>query len=52
MSIRNRLIKLVSDFNFNRLGIHPRALDLGVDNTTPAGKMVLQIFATLVKYNR
>ena len=47
---RDHLIKLVSDFN--RLGIHFKALDLGVDSTTPAGKMVLQIFAALAEYDR
>jgi len=33
-------------------GIHFKALDLGVDSTTPAGKMVLQIFAALAEYDR
>ncbi len=47
---RDHLIKLVSEFN--RLGIHFKALDLGVDSTTPAGKMVLQIFAALAEYDR
>ncbi len=47
---RDHLIKLVSEFN--RLGIHFKALDLGVDSTTPAGKMVLQIFAALSEYDR
>jgi DNA invertase Pin-like site-specific DNA recombinase len=47
---RDHLIKLVGDFS-NR-GIHFKALDLGVDSTTPAGKMVLQIFAALSEYDR
>lgn len=47
---RDHLIKLLSDFN--RSAIHFKALDLGVDSTTTAGKMVLQIFAALAEYDR
>ncbi len=47
---RNHLISLLGDFN-NR-GIQFRALDLGVDSSTPAGKLVLQIFAALAEYDR
>ncbi|WP_037299646.1 recombinase family protein, partial [Runella limosa] len=32
--------------------IHFKALDLGVDSSTPAGKLVLQIFAALAEYDR
>lgn len=47
---RDHLIKLINDFN--HLGIHFKALHLGVDSTTPAGKTVLQIFAALAEYDR
>lgn len=47
---RNHLINLLSEFAHQ--GIHFRALDLGVDSSTPAGKMVLQIFAALAEYDR
>lgn len=47
---RDHLISLISEFN--RLGIHFKALDLGVDSTTPAGRMVLGIFSTLAEYDR
>lgn len=47
---RDHLIKLVSEFASQ--GIQFKALDLGVDSTTPAGKMVLQIFAALAEYDR
>ncbi|QHT65668.1 recombinase family protein [Rhodocytophaga rosea] len=47
---RDHLIKLVGDFATK--GIHFKALDLGVDSTTPAGKMVLHIFAALAEYDR
>ncbi|GAB3227517.1 hypothetical protein GCM10027423_64500 [Spirosoma arcticum] len=38
--------------DFARKGIHFKALDLGVDSSTPAGKLVLQIFAALAEYDR
>lgn len=47
---RDHLISLISEFN--RLGIHFKALDLGVDSTTPAGRMVLGIFSALAEYDR
>ena len=47
---RDHLIQLVSEFA--RKGIHFKALDLGVDSSTPAGKLVLQIFAALAEYDR
>lgn len=47
---RDHLIFLISQFA--QRGIHFRALDLGVDSSTPAGKMVLQIFAALAEYDR
>jgi len=47
---RDHLIKLLAVFA--REGIHFKALDIGVDSTTPAGKMVLQIFAALAEYDR
>lgn len=47
---RDHLINLLSDFS--KKGIHFKALDLGVDSTTTAGKMVLHIFAALAEYDR
>lgn len=47
---RNHSNKFVR--NFNRLGIHFKALDLGVGSTTPAGKTVLQVFAALAEYDQ
>ena len=47
---RDHLISLLGDFA--RKGIHFKALDLGVDSSTPAGKLVLQIFAALAEYDR
>ena len=47
---RDHLITLLS--GFARQGIHFKALDLGVDSSTPAGKLVLQIFAALAEYDR
>lgn len=43
--------------DFARKNIHFKALDLGVDSSTPAGKLtdrraVLQIFAALAEYDR
>ncbi|WP_229370347.1 recombinase family protein [Fibrivirga algicola] len=37
---------------FARKGIHFKALDLGVDSNTQAGKLVLQIFAALAENDR
>ena len=47
---RDHLISLLGEFA--RRGIHFKALDLGVDSSTPAGKLVLQIFAALAEYDR
>lgn len=47
---RDHLINLLGDFA--RKGVHFKALDLGVDSSTPAGKLVLQIFAALAEYDR
>lgn len=47
---RDHLISLIS--RFTQQGIHFKALDLGVDSSTPAGKLVLQIFAALAEYDR
>ena len=47
---RDHLISLISEFN--RLGIQFKAMDLGVDSTTPAGRMVIGIFSTLAEYDR
>lgn len=47
---RDHLISLLGEFA--RKGIHFKALDLGVDSSTPAGKLVLQIFAALAEYDR
>ena len=46
---RDHLIHLLGEFS--RKGIHFKALDLGVDSATPAGKLVLQIFAALAEYD-
>jgi hypothetical protein len=37
--------------DFARKDIHVKVLDLGVDRSTPAGKLVLQIFAALAEYD-
>ncbi|OON65489.1 recombinase family protein [Hymenobacter sp. CRA2] len=42
------LIQLLDDFNAQ--GIRFVALDLGVDSTTPAGKMILTVFSGLAQY--
>jgi len=47
---RDHLISLIS--GFSAMGVHFKALDLGVDSNTAAGKMVLQIFAALSEYDR
>ena len=44
------LIELIE--HFNAQNIHFRALDFGVDSTTPAGKMMLEIFAALSEFQR
>lgn len=47
---RDHLINLVGDFA--KMGIVFKALDLGIDSSTPAGKMVIGIFASLAEYDR
>lgn len=47
---RDHLISMLGEFA--RKGIHFKALDLGVDSGTPAGKLVLQIFSALAEYDR
>jgi len=37
-------IQLVEEFN--RCGVHFRALDLGIDSRTPAGKMIVGVFSS------
>lgn len=46
---RDHVIHLVN--SFHQRGIHFKALDLGID-TTPAGKFMLSIFASLAEYDR
>ena len=47
---RDHLISLVGEFT--KHGIIFKALDLGIDSSTPAGKMVIGIFASLAEYDR
>ena len=42
---RDHLIHLLGEFS--RKGIHFKALDLGVDSATPAGKLVLGVADTV-----
>ena len=41
---------MVGEFSKNRIIF--KALDLGIDSSTPAGKMVIGIFAALSEYDR
>ena len=43
-------IQLVEEFN--RRGVHFRALDLGIDSRTPAGKMIIGVFSSFNQYER
>ena len=43
-------IQLVEEFN--RRGIHFKALDLGVDSRTPAGRLIISTFASFNQYER
>lgn len=47
---RDHVIRLVN--YFHQHGINFKALDLGIDTTTPAGKFMLSIFASLAEYDR
>lgn len=47
---RDHLINLVGDFK--KKGIIFKALDLGIDSTTHAGKLIIGIFAALAEYDR
>jgi DNA invertase Pin-like site-specific DNA recombinase len=44
---RDHLIKLIGEFT--EKGIYFKALNLEVNSTTPANKLVLQIFAALLE---
>jgi DNA invertase Pin-like site-specific DNA recombinase len=37
---------------FNRRGVHFRALDLGIDSRTPAGKLIIGVFSSFNQYER
>ena len=37
---------------FNRRGVHFRALDLGIDSRTPAGKMIIGVLSSFNQYER
>jgi len=43
-------IQLVEEFNHR--GVHFRALDLGIDSRTPAGKMIIGVFSSFNQYER
>ena len=47
---RDHVIHLVH--SFHQRGVYFKALDLGIDTTTPAGKFMLSIFASLAEYDR
>ena len=47
---RNHLIDLVSEFAERSIVF--KALDLGIDSSTVAGKLVLRIFSALAEYDR
>ena len=47
---RDHVITLVNDFA--QKGITFQALDVGIDTHTPAGKLILSIFASLAEYDR
>jgi DNA invertase Pin-like site-specific DNA recombinase len=43
-------IQLVEEFNRRR--VHFRALDLGIDSRTSAGKMIIRVFSSFNQYER
>ena len=43
-------IQLIEEFN--RRGVHFRALDLGIDSSTPAGNMIIGVFSSFKQYER
>lgn len=47
---RDHLINLVNEFVKRK--VHFKALDVGIDTTTPAGKLILSIFAFLAEFDR
>lgn len=47
---RDHLISLVNDFASRK--VHFKALDVGIDTDTPAGKLILSIFASLAEFDR
>ena len=47
---RDHVISLVNEFARKRINF--RALDVGIDTTTPAGKLIMCIFASLAEYDR
>ena len=47
---RDHLIHLVNEFAKRK--VHFKALDVGIDTTTPAGKLILSIFASLAEFDR
>jgi DNA invertase Pin-like site-specific DNA recombinase len=47
---RDHLINLVNDFASRK--VHFKALDVGIDTDTPAGKLILSIFASLAEFDR
>lgn len=44
------VIQLVEEFK--QRGVHFRALDLGIDSRTPAGKMIIGMFSSFNQYER
>ena len=49
---RNTVHTIQLEEEFNRRGIHFRALDLGIDSRTPAGKMIIGVFSSFNQYER
>jgi DNA invertase Pin-like site-specific DNA recombinase len=49
---RNTVHTIQLVVEFNRRGVHFRALDLGVDPRTPAGKLIIGVFSSSNQYER